>query len=123
MTIDGSAPLEDWVAVPALVGLDVRDAREACIPSNLVPVSDDPDGESLGSRTWPGYFVVTAQDPAPGLLAKRGDTIVVSFVREGGPDDANDRIAPEPPPSTLTARATPRKPPAPPAEAPLGAIN
>lgn len=123
MTIDGSALLEEWVAVPALVGLDVRDARELCAESSLVAVSDDPDGASLGARTWPGYFVVTAQDPAAGLLAKRGDTIVIAFVRETDADDANDRLPSEPPPSTLTARATPRKPPAPPAEAPLGAIN
>ena len=123
MTIDGPAPLEEWVAVPPLVGLEVRDAEEACLAVRLLAVSDDADGASLHSRTSPGYFTVTAQDPAPGLLAKRSDTVVITFVKEGGPDDANDRVPVEPPPSTLRARAVPRKPSAPPAEAPLGAIS
>jgi hypothetical protein len=123
MTIDGPAPLEEWVTVPAVVGLEVRDAEEACLAASLLAVSDDSDGASLHSRTWPGYFTVTAQDPAPGLLAKRSDTVVISFVKEGGSDDANDRVPVEPPPGTLRARATPSKPSAPPAEAPLGAIT
>ncbi|MHB1172998.1 MAG: hypothetical protein ACYCZY_11030 [Lacisediminihabitans sp.] len=72
------APQSDApIAVPHLVGLEVPHVREICHSIGLVPVSRDLDGRPLGELTWPGVFVVTAQDPKPAAFLQPGDVIVI----------------------------------------------
>lgn len=73
------------VQVPNLVGLTVRAARNAGHDSGLVVIGPDLDGPPLGVLTWPGTWIVTAQDPAPGHRLARGATVTISF--EKRPDD------------------------------------
>lgn len=67
------------VAVPNLVGLTVRAARKAGHDSGIVVIGPDLDGPPLGVLTWPGTWIVTAQDPAPGHRLSRGATVTISF--------------------------------------------
>jgi hypothetical protein len=98
----------DLVVVPNLVGLTVAAARDVATAAGVVPASADPDGPPLAARTWPGRFVVTGQDPAPGAVLFRWDSVVV----EVRPDDgrAGDRVPRTPPPARLEARAEADRP-------------
>ncbi|ROP37706.1 PASTA domain-containing protein [Saccharothrix texasensis] len=65
--------------VPHLVGLTVPRAREAGHAAGVVVTSRDPDGPPLGALTWPGTWIVTAQDPAAGRRVRRGAPVVIDF--------------------------------------------
>jgi beta-lactam-binding protein with PASTA domain len=71
------------VTVPDFVGQAVDLASEAAAAIGLVLSSMDPDGPSIRSRTWPGLFWVTAQDPSAGSEAERGSSVRVAFVADG----------------------------------------
>jgi hypothetical protein len=92
----------DPVVVPDLVGLEVDRARQVATEAGIVAASADQDGPPLAALTWPGRYVVTAQDPAPGAVLLRWDSVVV-HVR---PDDggAGDREPRRPLPDSLVAR-------------------
>jgi hypothetical protein len=94
------------VVVPDLVGLAVEEARRVATEAGVVAASGDPDGPPLAALTWPGRFVVTAQQPPPGTSALRWDSVVV-VVRpdEGG---AGDREPRRPRPDLRVDRADPR---------------
>ena len=69
--------------MPDIVGQPVHIARELAVEVGLDLVSGDPDGPGLGSRTWPGLFWVTAQDPAAGSSVERGSQIRIVFIEDG----------------------------------------
>jgi len=71
------------VTVPDLVGQPVDIASEIAAAIGLVLSSGDPDGPSIHSRTWPGLFWVTAQDPSAGSVIERGSQVQVTFVENG----------------------------------------
>ena len=79
------------VEVPQLVGMDVRDARQAGHHAGLVVVSADVDGPPRGALTWPGVWIVTAQRPAPGTWLPRWATVVIEFEELPGGEHAGDR--------------------------------
>lgn len=87
---------DDWVSVPYLIGLDVRTAEATCSDVHLVVVGPDIDGPPLDALTSPGVWIVTAQRPAPGVLALRGDPVTIEFKGRGG--EAGDREPRRPPP-------------------------
>jgi len=91
------------VEVPDLIGLTVADARHAGHHAGLVVVSADPDGPPLGSLTWPGTWVVTAQHPMPATRLDRWDNVVIDFreVRGGGGAGDREPRRPWPAPGTL----------------------
>ena len=97
------------VVVPDLVGLPVEEARRVATEAGVVPAAADPDGPPLAALTWPGRYVVTAQDPEPGAVLLRWDSVVVD-VR---PDDggAGDREPRRPHPALLVDRAEEDRPP------------
>ncbi|MFI9006351.1 PASTA domain-containing protein [Actinosynnema sp. NPDC053489] len=66
-------------AVPLLVGLTVPDARALGQEAGVVVTSRDIDGPPLGALTWPGTWVVTAQEPAAGTPVRRGAVVMVDF--------------------------------------------
>ena len=94
------------MSVPDLVGLPVHEARDVGHEAAVVVVSADVDGPALGALTWPGVWVVTAQEPAAGSDVRRWATVRIAFRRAGG-DEAGDR-EPRTPPGLgdLEARAT-----------------
>ena len=97
------------VEVPDLVGLTVPMARRFGHHSGVVVIGPDPDGPPLGALTWPGVWVVTAQDPAPGRSLRRGATVVILFEERsgGGPAGDQEPRIPAPPPRELRAEREP----------------
>lgn len=95
------------VEVPALVGLHVREARDVGHEAAVVVVAAELDGPPLGLLTWPGVWVVTAQDPEPGCYVRRWDNVRITFRRADG-NEAGDREPrlPSPRPDDLKAHAT-----------------
>ncbi|MEV8144780.1 PASTA domain-containing protein [Specibacter sp. NPDC078709] len=71
------------VAVPDLVGQPVHIAEEMAANLGLLLSSGDPDGQGLHSRTWPGLFWVTAQDPSVGSFLEWGSDIRITFMKDG----------------------------------------
>lgn len=80
---DGKLAELEVVTVPDFVGQPVHIAREAATRIGLGLASGDPDGPGLGSRTWPGLFWVTSQDPSAGSLVKEGTQVRVTFIEDG----------------------------------------
>jgi hypothetical protein len=97
------------VEVPQLVGMIVADARQAGHEAGLVVVSADVDGPPLGGLTWPGIWIVTAQDPVPGVLVARWGNVVIEFEELRGGEGAGDREPriPLPDPGALVAELEP----------------
>lgn len=76
------------VQVPMLVGMTVREARTAGHAAGVVVVSTDIDGPPLGALTWPGLWLVIAQQPAPSAWVPRWSNVVIQFREfEGGEAD------------------------------------
>ena len=71
------------VIVPDLVGQPVHIAREMAAEVGVGLASGDPDGPGLGSRTWPGLFWVTAQEPPAGSVIERGSQVHIAFEEDG----------------------------------------
>jgi len=69
--------------VPDFVGQPVDIASEVAAAIGLILSSEDPDGPGLRSRTWPGLYWVTAQDPPSGSVVERGSQVRVTFVEDG----------------------------------------
>lgn len=78
------------VAVPDLVGHEVRQARRIADSSNLFITGGRPDGPPIGALTWPGRWVVTAQRPPAGTTVARASWIVIDVEERGG-GGAGDR--------------------------------
>ncbi|MEV7694007.1 PASTA domain-containing protein [Microbacterium sp. NPDC089189] len=75
--------MAETVIVPDLVGQPVHVARDAAATVGLGLASGDPDGPGIGSRTWPGLFWVTSQEPPAGSSVERGSQIRIEFVEDG----------------------------------------
>ncbi|WP_322411005.1 PASTA domain-containing protein [Microbacterium invictum] len=75
--------MSELTIVPDLVGQPVHIARELAAKAGLGLAGGDPDGPGIGSRTWPGMFWVTAQDPEAGAQLKKGQQVGVEFVADG----------------------------------------
>ena len=97
--------MPELVEVPDLVGLTVRRARRFGHESGFVVTGPDPDGTPLGALTWPGTWVVTAQNPAAGVRLARGERVTVLFEEVPGGETAGVREPRRPSPSPLSAEA------------------
>lgn len=75
--------MAELVVVPDFVGQPVHIARDVASKAGLSLASGDPDGPGIGSRTWPGLFWVTEQDPSAGSTIERGSQVRVEFVEDG----------------------------------------
>jgi hypothetical protein len=97
----------DRVQVPLLVGMVVREARDAGHQAGVVVVSADVDGPPLGGLTWPGVWMVTAQRPAAGTWVPPWENVVIEFEEQRGGEHAGDREPriPRPDPGALAAEA------------------
>jgi hypothetical protein len=71
------------LTVPDLVGQPVHIAQEMAANVGFGLAAGDPDGPGLRSRTWPGLFWVTSQDPSAESLLEPGSQIRITFVQEG----------------------------------------
>jgi len=69
------------VTVPLLTALTVREARRVGHNSGVVVTSADADGPPLGTRTWPGTWIVTAQRPAAGSQVPRWSAVVIEWAK------------------------------------------
>ena len=102
----------EQVEVPNLVGLTVPVAREVGHESGIVVTGADLDGPPLGAQTWPGIWVVTAQDPTAGHTLRRGAPVTVTFEKFPEDGQAGDREPrrPLPQPHVLQAERDPDQP-------------
>jgi hypothetical protein len=99
---------ESMPVVPVLIGLTVPTARDVCVDIRIVPISRTPDGPGLAAQTWPGRWVVTAQDPEPGVEVAPGDTVTIEFIEDGPPNaDVPARLVPPKP--ALNEHAVPER--------------
>ena len=100
-------PVDGRVAVPDLVGLHVRLARDVGHDAAVVVVAADVDGPPLGSLTWPGVWVVTGQDPVAGTRVPKWDNVRIAFRRaDGGETGDREPRLPSPSPDQLETHAT-----------------
>jgi len=98
----------DRVAVPHLLGLEVKSARRLAHAAGIVLVSETLDGPSLGAQTWPGRWFVTSTTPRAGSEVERWANVVITFAQRGG-GEAPVPVTTEPDASTpLRAAARPR---------------
>ncbi|MGV8880993.1 MAG: PASTA domain-containing protein [Rhodoglobus sp.] len=73
----------EMVIVPDFVGQPVHVARDVAAKIGLGLASGDPDGPGIGSRTWPGLFWVTAQEPPAGAAVEPRSQVQIVFVEDG----------------------------------------
>ena len=97
------ADLSERVVVPQFIGLPILHARGLANVAEVILTSGEPDGPPLGSRTWPGRWVVTEQDPeAGGEIARHGYVRVRCERRDdGGESGDREPRAPTPPEGQL----------------------
>jgi beta-lactam-binding protein with PASTA domain len=69
--------------VPDLIGQPVHIAQEIAANLGFGLAAGDPDGPGLRSRTWPGLYWVTSQDPPAGSVLERGSQIQITFLQDG----------------------------------------
>ena len=101
------------VTVPNLVGLTVPNARQAGHDIGVVVTAKDLDGAPLGALTWPGIWVVTAQDPRAGHRLRRGEVVTIEFEKfsdDGGGAGDREPRRPLPRPEALHAERDPGQP-------------
>jgi hypothetical protein len=90
--------------------MTVNAARQkAYDEAGLALAQPDPDGPPLRALTWPGEWLVTAQEPAPGTHLHRGDSLKVRFRSMDGDGSAGVREPrrPLPEPDRQAAKAEP----------------
>jgi hypothetical protein len=100
------------VEVPNFIGLTVPVAREIGHEAGVVVTAKDLDGPPLGALTWPGTWIVTAQDPMTGHRLRRGAVVTIEFEKfpdDGGAGDREPR-RPLPQPEMLHAERDPDQP-------------
>ncbi|MBU8867848.1 PASTA domain-containing protein [Paenarthrobacter aromaticivorans] len=90
------------LTVPDLVGQPVHIAQEMAANVGFGLAAGDPDGPGLRSRTWPGLFWVTSQDPSAGSLLEQGSQIRITFVQDGQARSGMPKQADGPTPSLLS---------------------
>ncbi|MBS1673405.1 MAG: hypothetical protein JSS74_05505 [Actinobacteria bacterium] len=90
--------------VPAVVGMMFHDARDLAAERELALASFDPDGPSIASLAWPGYWRIVRQDPVPEMLLGRWESVRVD-VEPWGHGDAGIPARIPRPPSELDASA------------------
>lgn len=93
--------------VPHLVGLTVNQARKTGHEAGVVVTARDVDGPPLGALTWPGTWIVTAQDPTAGQRVQRGAAVVVEFEEYPDAGGAGDREPRRPLPRRDAFKADP----------------
>lgn len=85
---------QDKVLVPALVGLDVREAHELAFAARVVAVTADP------TTPLPISGIVTAQAPGAGARVAPADPVAINVEPRpggGGGGGGGRRITPPPP--------------------------
>lgn len=94
---------EGPIYVPDVAGMLFHVGRDRAAELGLVLANPDPDGPPIGSLAWPGMFVITTQDPAPGTPAHQGDSIRVTVVRDDGTRESEPAQRPSVPPHLATS--------------------
>jgi len=109
LACDAGSTVEELISqlaeVPGLVGLSVRRAQRVGHEHGFVVIGPNQDGPPLGALTWPGTWLVTAQDPAAGIRRARGEQVTVRFAEIPGGGTAGDREPRLPLPSPLSTEA------------------
>ncbi|AWB86093.1 hypothetical protein [Mycetocola zhujimingii] len=95
----------DRVVVPDVVGTIFSIGRAMATEAGVTLANPDPDGPPIGALAWPGIFIITRQEPEPGAILHRWDSVQV-WVRA---DEASSSVTllPTATPPSLSARLAP----------------
>ena len=74
--------MREQVVTPDVVGMVVDDARRVAGAAGVVLAQPDPDGPPLAALTWQLPVSVTSQDPPPGTVLNRWDSVVVTWTSD-----------------------------------------
>ncbi|OLT11141.1 hypothetical protein BJF78_27615 [Pseudonocardia sp. CNS-139] len=93
--------MDEYVQVPALVGLELADALELAFAARVVAVGADPD------EPLPVTGVVTAQRPPPGTAVAPAATVLIAVEPDSGGGGGGGGGSPvTPPPAPLDPAGT-----------------
>jgi hypothetical protein len=106
---EGDKRAADFVIVPDVAGLPFLAAREIASAAGLSLANPDPDGPPIGAIVWPNNPTIQSQQPEPGSMLYRWDSLQVWLRSDFEPDMA--RKLDDSPPSVDRAHATPETPP------------
>lgn len=95
----------DTVVAPDVVGLPFVEAGERAITAGMALANPDADGPPIGALVWPNNPTITGQDPQPGTVGYRWDSLRVWLSSDLEPEPARKVGDPRPP--SLQAEATP----------------
>jgi hypothetical protein len=95
----------DLVIVPDVVGLPFSLAQDEAYGHGVVLANPDPDGPPIGGIAWLRDPVVDRQDPTPGSVMYRHDSVRV-WLRIG-PEPVPSAAEGSPPPNVDRAQAIP----------------
>lgn len=98
----GQEPREQ-VITPDVVGMAVDDARRIAHAAGVVLAQPDPDGPPLSALTWQLPVFVTSQEPPPGTVLNRWESVVVTWT----PDEAGVREPRRPTPRSMSDASEP----------------
>jgi beta-lactam-binding protein with PASTA domain len=96
---DGTPEVREQVVTPDVVGMVVDDARRVAQAAGVVLAQPDPDGPPLGALTWQLPVCVTSQNPTPGTVLNRWESVVVTW----NSDEAGVREPRRPTPRSMSA--------------------
>lgn len=105
---EGDKRAADFVIVPDVTGLPFLAAREIASAAGLSLADLDPEGPPIGAIVWPNNPTIQSQQPEPGSMLYRWDSLQVWLRSDFEPDMT--RKLEDSPPSVDQARATPETP-------------
>lgn len=105
---EGDKRAADFVIVPDVTGLPFLAAREIASAVGLSLANPDPDGPPIGAIVWPNNPTIQSQQPKPGSMLYRWDSLQVWLRSDFEPDMT--RKLEDSPPSVDQAHATPETP-------------
>jgi beta-lactam-binding protein with PASTA domain len=94
---DDRQEARERVITPDVVGMVVDDARRIAHAAGVVLAQPNPDGPPLSALTWQLPVSVTSQEPPPGTVLNRWESVVVTWT----PDEAGVREPRRPAPRSM----------------------
>ena len=98
------------VVTPDVVGMVVDEAPATAHAAGVVLAQPDPDGPPLSALTWRLPVTVTSQDPAPGTVLRRWESVVVTWSRDEAGVREPRRPAPRPVDAARDRENVPERP-------------
>jgi hypothetical protein len=76
-----SIEIGDPVVFPSVIGLEFEDAEKVAYAAGVVLADFDPDAPPIGATVWPLPYIVTAQEPGPGVAGRAWGSLRIRVER------------------------------------------